>query len=99
MLLAEDPQYYYDILPYANVLGVSEIWADKFKDLTMDPPEYYRGRGISMFDIFLLSRISTNVGRSLTYVPSKSSGRSFSGKGFGGGGGFGGFGGGGGGRW
>ncbi len=98
-MLKDNPQYYYDILPYANVLGVSEIWADKFKDLTMDPPEYYRGRGISMFDIFLLSRISTNVGRSLTYVPSKSSGRSFSGKGFGGGGGFGGFGGGGGGRW
>ncbi|MDE6398831.1 MAG: DUF2207 domain-containing protein, partial [Clostridiales bacterium] len=53
MLLEENPQYYYDILPYANVLGVSDIWQDKFKGLTLEPPSYYRG--VTVFDIVLFN--------------------------------------------
>lgn len=105
-LLEENPQYYYDILPYANVLGVSDIWENKFRGLTLEPPQYYRGG--RMFSFILFSRCyrnsytaysSANISR-----PSSSShsggGRS-GGFGGGGGGGFsgGGFGGGGGGRW
>lgn len=97
-LLKDDPQYYYNILPYANVLGVSKIWQDKFAALTLEPPKYYSGRSISVFDVYVLSRLSNSVGSSLSYVPSKSSGGSFSGGGSGGGGG-GGFGGGGGRSW
>ena len=29
MLLEDDPEYYYYVLPYAHVLGVSDIWAEK----------------------------------------------------------------------
>ncbi|MCH5155136.1 MAG: DUF2207 domain-containing protein [Clostridiales bacterium] len=97
-LLKDDPQYYYNILPYANVLGVSDIWQNKFADLTIEPPTYYSGRDISLFDIYVLSRMSDSVGKSLSYVPPKASIGSFSGGGHGGGGG-GGFGGGGGGSW
>lgn len=100
-LLADDPQYYYNILPYANVLGVSDIWEDKFKDLTIEPPTYYRSR-VSVFDIYVISRLTRSVGSSMTYVPPSSSGsRSGGSFGGGGGGGFSGgsFGGGGGGRW
>lgn len=106
-LIADDPQYYYSILPYANVLGVSDIWQDKFADLKMEPPVYYRGSNMSVFDIYVVSRLSRSIGSSLTYTPatrSPSSG-SFSGGhggfggGHGGGGSFGGFGGGGGGSW
>lgn len=100
MLLKDDPQYYYDILPYANVLGVSDIWAEKFEGLSIEPPAYYRGSNVSLFDIYLISRISGSVGSALTFTPPKVSGGSFSGGGGGhGGGSFGGFGGGGGGRW
>lgn len=101
MLLKDDPQYYYDILPYANVLGVSKIWADKFSGLTIEPPTYYHGYGYNMFDIYVMTRLTSSIGNSLSYVPPKSSSGSFSGGGHssGGGGGFGGFGGGGGGRW
>lgn len=100
-LLKDDPQYYYNILPYANVLGVSDIWADKFKDLALEPPAYYRGSSITLFDVLVINHLMNSVGRSMSYVPPKASGRSMSGGSFGGGhgGGFGGFGGGGGGRW
>ncbi|MBD5131458.1 MAG: DUF2207 domain-containing protein [Clostridiales bacterium] len=102
-LLEDDPQYYYDILPYANVLGVSQIWADKFKDITVEPPTYYYGTSRTVFDVFVITHVMNNVGSTLSVQP-KSSGGSFSSHGGGGGhsgGGFSGgsFGGGGGGRW
>lgn len=100
-LLADDPQYYYNILPYANVLGVSQIWQDKFKDITVEPPSYYYGSGrVSVFDILVLNHIMRSMSSNMMYVVPKSNGGSFSGGGFGGGGFSGGsFGGGGGGRW
>lgn len=101
-LLEENPQYYYDILPYANVLGVSDIWQDKFEGLTLEPPMYYRG--VSVFDLVLFNSLYRSSYRAYSTAsvsrPSSSS-RSGGGIHFGGGGGFsgGGFGGGGGGRW
>lgn len=102
LLLADDPQYYYNILPYANVLGVSDIWKNKFEGMTIEPPTYYSGGNIGLFDIFILHRLSLSLSRSLSYVPPKVNVGSLSGKNFrggGGGGGFGGFGGGGGRSW
>ena len=101
MMLKDDPQYYYNILPYANVLGVSKIWQDKFAGLSIEPPTYYSGRHISVFDIYVVSRLSDSVSSSLTYTPPKVSSGSFSGGGHSSGGhsGCGGFGGGGGGSW
>ena len=43
MMLQEDPAYYYHVLPYAQVLHVSDIWMDKFKDLTLPKPDWYEG--------------------------------------------------------
>lgn len=103
-LLADDPQYYYNILPYANVLGVSDIWEDKFKNITLEPPTYYRSYRGSVFSYLVIRSISHDIGSKLTYTPPKVSAGSFSGGSFGGGGGGGGFsggsfGGGGGGSW
>lgn len=39
-LIEEDPQFYYHILPYAQVLNVSDKWEDKFKDITVQPPQW-----------------------------------------------------------
>ena len=33
MLLDENPDYYYDVLPYAHALNVSDKWKDKFDGL------------------------------------------------------------------
>ena len=41
MLLAEDENYFYRILPYAMVFGLVNQWAEKFAGLTVKPrPEY-----------------------------------------------------------
>lgn len=98
MLLKDNPQYYYDILPYANVLGVSDEWMNKFKNLTIERPIwYYSPRPFSII-IFNRSfrRTYNTMSRTMVSRPSNQ-GRSGGGFGGGGGGGFsgGGFGGGG----
>ena len=40
MLVDENPQYFYNIIPFAYVLGVSKVWMDKFKDIVIPAPSY-----------------------------------------------------------
>lgn len=40
MMLEGNPELYYHVLPYAIVLGVSDIWADKFKSISIAPPSW-----------------------------------------------------------
>jgi len=47
MLLGENPDYYYDILPYAQVLGVSKIWQSKFDRLLYSPSSWFFGDGVN----------------------------------------------------
>lgn len=41
LLLKDDPEYYYHVLPYAQVLHVSDIWEHKFHDITLQAPQWY----------------------------------------------------------
>ena len=60
-MLEQDPQYYYHILPYAQVLGVSKIWEDKFKDIAVQPPQW-GVTGATVVEFYVLNRmISTSV--------------------------------------
>ncbi len=105
MMVEEDPQYFYHILPYAYVLGVTDKWAKQFERIAIEPPNWYYGYDGSLFTTIWFTSMLT---RSMYYtqanmVMTKSSG---GGGGIGGGGGFsgggfsgGGFGGGGGGGW
>lgn len=94
MLIDMDPDYFYNILPYAQALNVTEIWADKFKDIAVNPSEnYICGRTAS--DIAVLSIALTKVSREAAATQSSSSSSS---GGFSGGGSSGGGSGGGGGR-
>jgi len=45
MLLKENPEYYYNILPYAQVLGASKIWQGKFDRLIISPSSWFMGEG------------------------------------------------------
>ncbi len=102
MLLEENPQYYYDILPYANVLGVSDIWEHKFDGISLEPPAYMRGYRSTYFDYLMYRNLARSLSHGLSAAmspkPSQSSSSGFGGGrggGFhGGGGGFGGGGGG-----
>lgn len=97
-LVDENPEYYYDILPYAYVLGVSDKWTKNFESIALEPPQWYGGSAFDrmMFWHFMNSTYNS-AAASMTSAPQSSSGGSFSG----GGGGFagGGSGGGGGGSW
>lgn len=98
-LLEGNPQYYYQVLPYAIVLGVSDIWEDKFAALTVPPPTWTTNSYMDgMFSIVVFNsvirRANLNMASSFISRPSSPSSGSFSGGGHGGGS-FGGFSGGG----
>lgn len=41
MLLEKDPEYYYEVLPYAQTLKVTKLWQNKFDGIAMQPPTWY----------------------------------------------------------
>ncbi|MDP4108928.1 MAG: DUF2207 domain-containing protein [Bacillota bacterium] len=107
-LVLENPSYFYDVLPFAYVLGVSDKWVKKFEGIAVSPPEWYRS-SYGSIDTFSLLVFQSSLYHSMSTMRSamisrpveqmNSHGGSFGG-GFGGGGfSGGGFGGGGGGSW
>lgn len=97
-LVMQNPAYFYDILPYTYVLGVSSKWIEKFETIIYEPPSWYEGSGafhMATFGHFMDSTM-TSATRAMSSSPSSDS----SGGGGGGGGSSGGgSGGGGGGSW
>ncbi len=104
-LMEENPEYFYDILPYAQVLGVTKIWGEKFADLSLPPPTWYHqnsGDFTTMVFVANYMHLANQMNRSAVTPPKVeggSGGGGFSGGGFGGGGFSGGGGGGGGSSW
>lgn len=41
LMLKEDPSIFYNVLPYAYVLGVYDKWCKKFEELAITPPSWY----------------------------------------------------------
>lgn len=113
MLVKDEPALFYNVLPYAYVLGVSEVYMNKFKDVNIAQPDWYYSEDFTTNYIAYrmvtdLNMISTSITKSMintNIVNTVSKTASFIGKIGGGGGrsggGFsgGGSGGGGGGRW
>lgn len=100
----ENPHLYYDVLPYAIVFGMSDLWLKHFKEIEIPTSPYYTTYRTTTFNNYILMRSLTSSMSSMSTqvmpkVSSGSGGGSFSGGGFSGGGfsGGGGFGGGGGG--
>ena len=92
-MLEENPQLYYKILPYAQVLGVTEEWEEKFASITLAPPDWCVGSNMTVFDYMIINRCMTRAMIHALARP-ENAGGSFIGR-SGGGGSFGGFGGGG----
>ena len=42
-LQAEDEKYFFSVLPYAVAFGMADKWAEKFKDITLQPIDCYDG--------------------------------------------------------
>ncbi|MDE6441397.1 MAG: DUF2207 domain-containing protein [Clostridia bacterium] len=100
MMLESDPQFYYHILPYAQVLGVTDKWEHKFDDLTVQPPDWITGDFVTDYIEFRMinSMLRSSMNRISSGMISRpsSSGSNGGGRGIGGGFSGGGFGGGGG---
>lgn len=58
MLVEENPNYFYDILPYAYVLGVSKKWIEKFENIPI--PNRDMGN-FDYTDIYVLDSISSSI--------------------------------------
>lgn len=95
-LVHDDPEYFYRLLPYALVFGLSDKWADQFKGIVMKQPDWYQGRSDISSPLYLHSlsnSISNATSSAISTASHSGSGGSSSGGGFSGGGGFGGGGG------
>ena len=105
MLVEEDPSYFYDILPYAYVMGLSKKWAKKFENIHTEAPDWYSASygGGAVFNSWMFYRSFDHcMDTAGSYISTPPAPEGFSGGGSFGGGGFsggGGFGGGGGGSW
>ena len=91
-LVEQMPDYFYKILPYTYVLGISNVWIKKFEHIAIRPPEWYSGD--TVFDHDSFGRFINSAIRSATAAMasntsdtgSGSSGGGSSGRGSGGGG-------------
>jgi uncharacterized membrane protein YgcG len=103
MLVAQNPSYFYNILPYAYVLNVTDKWAKNFETIALQPPDWYYGYPGAFHPMLFVGSLNNSMSAmqsSMSSMPSSSGsggggGGGFSGGGFSGGGG----GGGGGGSW
>jgi uncharacterized membrane protein YgcG len=101
-LVADDPSYFYHILPYAYVLNITDTWSKKFESIAIAAPSWYVGPTPMNHIIFMshFNRSINTLAATMTTPPPTKGGKGGGSFG-GGGGGFsgGGFGGGGGGGW
>lgn len=94
-LVEEDPEYFYRILPYTYIFGISKKWIRKFESINMKAPDYYESADHSHFHPSVLDHTITSVSsdsvhgstRSSSGGSGGSSGGGSSGGGSGGGGG------------
>lgn len=103
-MVDENPNYFYDVLPYAIVFGLSDKWCKQFEKIDFDPPTWYNaGTALAAAEIVVAGAavasmltdrfdkvISSHVQSSSVSSSSDSSSSSSSGGGHSGGGGGGG---------
>ena len=100
VLVDENPKYFEQTIAYAIVFGLGKQWAQKFKELTLEPPDWYEsdhGRFNTIYFtnnmISSMHKMNTDFNYRTPPQTSSGSGGSSFGGGFSSGGGFGGGGG------
>lgn len=96
-LVEQNPEYFYNILPYTYALGVSDKWIKQFETIALQAPNWYDSR--DDFNMYTFGAFMTTTMASATSAMSSSPSSSSSGGSSGGGSSGGGSGGGGGGSW
>ncbi len=96
-LVDDNPYYFYDILPYAYAFGLTDIWNENFRNLTIEPCSWYYSPYYAYDNYHMIQALDsqlTIITRTMTSVDPATGGGSvdpsgggFSGGGFGGSGG------------
>ena len=75
IMLKENPELYYQILPYAQVLGVTDVWTGKFKGLDVPAPSYVVYGNNFVFDFLIWNTMFHSMTRNFsnTFVSRPSS--------------------------
>ena len=97
-LVEQNPEYFYNILPYTYALDVSKVWMEQFETIVLKAPDWYDSRddfNMNNFSTFM----TTTMAAATTAMSSSPSDSSSGGGSSGGGSSGGGSGGGGGGSW
>lgn len=107
-MVDENPAYFYEVLPYAMVFGLTKKWVKKFDEIDMQQPDWYETNGTQLLSAHLMadrltSHVSSSISKAIEVsshdLTSAGSGSSSSSSGFSGGFSGGGGGGGGVGSW
>ena len=56
-LAAENPEYFYDVLPYASVFGLEEEWAGRFDGMAVPPPVWYGCSDMTVWNVIWFSHM------------------------------------------
>lgn len=90
-MVEDNPEYFYQILPFAYVLGVSDKWIKQFENIAVPQPEWSNGDfhfyNFNYFTKNFNAATMPSVANGGIQRSSSSGGGGFSGGGFGGGGG------------
>ncbi len=80
MLVNESPSYFYDILPYTYVLGITSLWIRRFDGIAMGRPDWYMtGTGGTYYSAADdISRTMDGISRDMTSAPASSGGGGYS---------------------
>ncbi len=69
MLVKDNPSSFYDVLPYAYVLNITDVYCKKFEDIDLSPPSWYVSSNLSLDTFTTLYFISAlNASMSRTYT-------------------------------
>ena len=63
-MVFNEPNYFYNILPYAYVLGISEKWIKKFETISLNSPHWYIGTTNFNLNYFVsfVNKTMTSIG-------------------------------------
>ena len=66
-LVDENPSYFYDVLPYAMVFGLSKKWRKQFEQIKMETPDWYENRNAmnNVSSLMVADRLSNHVAKSI----------------------------------
>lgn len=60
-LVEENPEYFYDILPYTYALGVSKKWIERFETIAIVPPDWFESSNNKFNTNRLINEIDDTV--------------------------------------